>query len=92
MVDNDDRAEWAGMVLLEFSRMTGLKLDAERDDAISDLICNLGHYCDRHNLPFLELAARAIAIWDVEKREEDSGEPNALYPEKTVVIQLLDLE
>lgn len=87
---NDDRAEWAEHALSVFCEVTGLDLEVERDDAVSDLLCNLGHYCDRHDLNFLALASRAIGVWDAEKREEKNGEPGALYPEKKVFIEVVD--
>jgi hypothetical protein len=86
MVDNDDRAEWASKALVLFSRITGLDPDEERQEAVGDLIANIGHYCDRNGLDFMELAAAAISLWDVEKREEDNGEPHAMYPPKSVRI------
>ena len=87
---NADRAEWAEHALSVFSEDTGLDLEIEPQDAVSDLMCNLGHYCDQNDLNFLALASRAIGVWDVEKREEENGEANALYPEKKVIIALLD--
>ena len=88
MVDNDYRAEWAGKVLLQFSRFTGLDPKEEKQEAVGDLIANIGHYCDRNGFDFLELAAAAISLWDVEKREEENGEPDAMYPPKAVRIEL----
>jgi hypothetical protein len=85
---NCDRAEWAEHALTVFCEETGLDQESERDDAVSDLMCNLGHYCDQYGLDFLALASRAIALWDVEKREEENGEANALYSEKKVYILL----
>ena len=59
---------------------------------MSDLICNLGHYCDRHQLDFLALATRAIGVWDAERREEENDEADALYPEWKVLISLFGPE
>lgn len=88
--DNADRAEWAKNALAVFCEDTGLDLEVERREAVSDLMCNLGHFCDRHALDFLSIASSAIAVWDAEKREEENEEANALYPEKNVLIALLD--
>lgn len=88
MVDNEDRAEWAGTVLLLFARMTGLDPEDEKGEAVGDLIANIGHYCDRNGLDFIPAVAAAISLWDVEKREEESGQPDAMYPHKTVTIEL----
>ena len=87
---NSDRAEWAEHALAVFCDDTGLDQEIERQDAVSDLLCNLGHYCDLHNLDFLALASSAIGVWDAEKREEANGELNAMYPEKKVFIEPLD--
>ena len=51
-------------------------------------MANIGHYCDRNGLDFIELAAAAISLWDVEKREEEAGQPGAMYPQKEVTIEL----
>lgn len=89
MVDNDDRAAWAGKVLLIFARMTGLDPEEEKEEGVGDLITNIGHYCDRKGLDFIPLVASAISLWDVEKREDEAGEPDAMYPQKEVTIKLL---
>lgn len=88
--NNSDRAEWAEHALSVFCEDTGLDQEMEKREAVSDLLCNLGHYCDLHNFDFLALASGAIGVWDAEKREEENGEENALYPEKKVFISLLD--
>ena len=90
--DNADRAEFAARALLAFCEEVGLDEAVERNDAVSDLICNLGHFCDRHGLDFLSIASGAIGIWDAERTEEKNGEPNALYPERRVVISILDTD
>ena len=88
--DNADRAEWAEQVVSIFCEVTGLNPKLEMREALSDLIANLGHYCDSHNIDFLRIASEAIGVWDAEKREEENGEPNALYPEKKVLITLFE--
>ena len=40
---NDDRASWAEIALHAFQAATG----TDREDAVSDLICDLMHLCDR---------------------------------------------
>lgn len=89
---NADRSEWAKHAVAGFCEDTGLDHEIERDDAVSDLICNLGHYCDRFELDFLALASRAIGVWDAEKREEANNEAGAMYREKNVRISLFDIE
>jgi hypothetical protein len=88
--NNSDRAGWAQNALEIFCEETGLDQEAERQSAVSDLLCNIGHYCDCHGLDFLAVASGAIGVWDAEKREEENDDANALYPEKKVFIALLD--
>lgn len=40
---NDDRATWAAEAVRHFRRVTG----ADWNDAVSDLLCDLMHLCDR---------------------------------------------
>jgi len=40
---NDDRAKWARHALLSFQGLVG----TEDEDAISDLLCDIMHLCDR---------------------------------------------
>ena len=88
--DNSDRADWAANALRFFCEETGLDLEIEMREAVSDLVCNLGHYCDGRKIDFLAIAAGAIAVWDAEKREDENGEANALYREKKVIISLIE--
>ncbi len=88
--DNSDRAEWAKNALAVFCDETGLDLEFENQEAVGDLMTNLGHYCDRYGLDFLSIVSGAVGLWDVEKREEENGEPNAMYPQKRVVIELIN--
>lgn len=47
---NDDRAEWADAAIAAFRAVTGTDLE----DAVSDLIADLMHWCDRHDISFSE--------------------------------------
>lgn len=86
---NADRALWAAEALNVFCQVTGLDPVVEHEEAVGDLITNLGHYCDEHGLEFLELVAAAVGLWDAEKRELASGEPNAMYPTHSVKIEFI---
>jgi hypothetical protein len=88
--NNSDRADWAANALSLFCEETGLEPEIERRESVSDLLCNLGHYCDRHDLDFLAIASSALGVWDAEKREEQNGEADAIYPEKRVIIAVFD--
>lgn len=87
--DNLDRAEWAEHALSVFCEETGLDQEAERQSAVSDMLCNLGHYCDLHDLDFLTVASWAIGVWDAEKREEAAGAPNSLISDRKVYITVV---
>jgi hypothetical protein len=89
---NEVRAQWAGQALKKLCRQTGLDPETETREAVKDLICNLGHYSDLHQLDFLNLLSSAIASWDAEKREQAAGQPNALYPMRGVTLTLNTLE
>lgn len=64
---NDARAEWTGAALAAFQSQTG----TEDDDALSDLLCDLMHWADRHNEDFNAELARARNHYDVETTPED---------------------
>jgi hypothetical protein len=42
---NNERAKWARKALGNFSEITG----CDKEDALSDLLCNLMHMCDRES-------------------------------------------
>lgn len=86
---NVERANWAAEALAVFCEETGLDSELECEEAVGDLIANLGHYCDELGLDFVDLVAGAVGIWDVEKREQANGEPNAMYPLYEVKIEII---
>lgn len=45
---NERRGEWAGAALQEYQRQTG----ADIEDAVSDLMADLMHWCDQNNQEF----------------------------------------
>ena len=59
---NDQRANWAHSVLLEFRGLTG----ADAEDAVSDLLADLLHWCDRHGQDFDTELRRARNHYDFE--------------------------
>jgi hypothetical protein len=59
---NDRRADWAHTVLREFQRLTG----ADTEDAVSDLLADLLHWCDRHGQDFDTELRRARNHYDIE--------------------------
>jgi hypothetical protein len=68
---NEWRAETAGEALALFAEITGGVIELERDDMVSDLLCNLGHYCDQHGLDYAALIARAQRGLDHERLHGD---------------------
>jgi hypothetical protein len=68
---NGDRARCAAQALRAYNIATG---DGEHDESIRDLIADLGHYADRHDMEFLDLVARAIGSWALEQKDPESCE------------------
>jgi hypothetical protein len=64
---NEDRAEWAEAALAEFQKRTR----CDRQDAISDLLADLMHLCDRTGEDFYQL----LIFADGNYVEECDGKP-----------------
>ncbi len=77
------RASTASEALERFTDVTGGSLNDERDDMISDLLCNLGHYCDQHKLDYDALIARAKRGLKHERACGDEEYGNEEPPEET---------
>jgi hypothetical protein len=79
-----DRADAAEIAVASFADI--VLLDAgqgfDRAETVQDLITDLGHYCDRHQVNFIALCAAAIAGYSGEKRHTDGW----LQPAVTVAI------
>jgi hypothetical protein len=56
---NEWRGDTAGQAVEFFANLTGGDIEAERDDMVADLLCNLGHYCNAHGLDWETLVSRA---------------------------------
>jgi len=72
---NNDRANWAQIALEAFTAATG----TDREDAICDLIADLGHWCDRNNMNLEVEIQRGAWHYDAEtggegKQLEYTGE------------------
>lgn len=76
-ITNYDRANTAESAIIEFMRAT----NTDREDAISDLLGNLMHLCDRDKVDFLACLNRGRYHYDaeIEVAETDSDDP-ALEP------------
>ena len=62
---NETRAGWADDCIALFMGATR----TDREDALSDLLCNMMHWCDRNNQSFDKELERANLHYD----EETSG-------------------
>jgi hypothetical protein len=67
-VTNNDRAEWAAAALRHFQCTTG----TDYDDALTDLLCDLHHWCDRGNANFQSALDRARQHYDAECAEDST--------------------
>lgn len=63
---NPKRAGWAATALVAFAGATGSDLE----DAVADLIADLGHFCDRHGLKMADEIARGREMYGYETQEE----------------------
>ena len=59
---NDTRAHWADAALLMFQDWTG----SDAEDAVSDLLADLMHWCDRHGVDFDTELRRAQGHYEAE--------------------------
>lgn len=59
---NANRARWAAIVLAEFQRQTG----SDPEDAVSDLLADLMHWCDRSGQEFNDELRRALHHYEEE--------------------------
>jgi hypothetical protein len=59
---NDERAWWSEIALTAFQAATG----ADDGDAISDLLADLGHYCDRKGINLVDELRRGYFHYDEE--------------------------
>lgn len=59
---NTDRTRWADAALIEFQRLTR----ADTEDAVSDLLTDLIHRCDRHGQHFDAELGRARNHYEFE--------------------------
>ena len=59
---NDKRAQWAGKAVDVFMETTG----TEPENAVSDLLCDIMHYCDRNCEDFDEQLQRAKGHYEAE--------------------------
>ena len=66
-VANEHRARWAANALKVFSSETGSDMGQE---ALHDLLCDLGHYADELGLDFEAEIQRAAETWAEEKAAE----------------------
>lgn len=64
---NEDRAAWAGTALDTFQEATG----TDPEDAVSDLIADLHHWCDRNGIDFNRELERAAFHYDAETGGEE---------------------
>lgn len=67
---NDRRSAWADEAITAFMLATGTDLE----DAVSDLIADLGHWCDRHDIDFDRELARAAFHYEAETLDDNTNQ------------------
>jgi hypothetical protein len=70
---NDERASWAEVALLVFAQRTGMAQETlgDEEDAffiVSDLLADLGHWCDRHKVDLAAALVHAAQHYRVETK------------------------
>lgn len=60
---NDQRAEYAEIAIAAFNEVNG---DDEPSSNLSDLLCNLRHWCDRNDVDFEQAALSAEINYNAE--------------------------
>lgn len=75
-ISNKDRAEWAGLALLEYAlRKEGRGgLYDPPKDVLCDLLCDLTHYAQIKKLDFTACLSSAEMHYEAEKAEEDPAQ------------------
>lgn len=61
---NNERAQWADNAITTFQMFTRTDIQ----DAVSDLLADLMHWCDRHGFDFHKELGRAESHYDEETR------------------------
>ena len=70
-ITNDERASWAEVALLAYGQRTGVAGEQVGDDGdqfliVSDLLADLGHWCDRHDVNMRSALAHAAKHYHAE--------------------------
>src|SRR5258706_116142 len=65
---NDKRAAWGERAIVEFQKATG----TDREDALSDLLADLFHWCDRNGFDFEHELERARGHYDEETLDDET--------------------
>ena len=76
---NQRRAKTAGAALAEYRTLTA----TGGEEAVTDLIADLGHYCEAHSIDFLASVRRGLAHW-----ASECGDPESEDLQPAVSIQI----
>lgn len=63
---NGKRSEWAKAAVIAFVEATGSDLE----DAVADLIADLGHFCDRHGMKLANEIGRGEEMYRFETQNQ----------------------
>ena len=75
-----DCARRAAQALHAFRIAAG---DSDDEQAIRDLVTDLGHFADRNHIDFLDVLAAAIGSWALEQKE-----PGSITATPSVIITI----
>lgn len=72
---NDSRAAFADSALKSFALSAGMQLAIEGREAVSDLLTDLMHWCDRNDVSFKDAYENGLASYEAETTAPETDEP-----------------
>ena len=78
---NQSRAQLAREVVEAYGSISG---DGFCEEAIGDLLSDIGHLCDKEQLDYVAILRKAVAYWKIEQTHPDEL---ANRPEVEIIIE-----
>ncbi len=75
------RAKQAAKALAHFAELTGDAGANSPEETVTDLLCNIGHYCDREGIDWDVVIAKAYGALEYERKHGDEEYGDTKPPE-----------